>query len=317
VIHTLTEELVRRGHDVTLFASGDSRTSARLVPTVEQAVWHHEPAFRDFAAFSPIVLGKVLREIGAFDIVHSHLECPGFPLSRASRTPVVSTLHGRLDLSELQLVFRESTDVPLVSISNAQRTPVPRANFVATVYHGIDVNQFTLNRQPGSYLAFIGRMSPEKGLDTAIRVARRARIPLKVAVRMPLAFKDDPNVRGDWEYWEHVVQPLLGEGVDLIGEVDGPRKDEFLRNAAALLFPIRWPEPFGLVMVEALACGTPVLALRAGSVPRGDSRRSNGVRLRHRRRPGRRCQPTLRDRSRHLPTRGHAPFFRGSHGRRI
>jgi glycosyltransferase involved in cell wall biosynthesis len=267
VIHTLTEELVRRGHEVTLFASGDSRTSARLVPTVEQAVWHHQPAFRDFAAFWPIVLGKVLREIDAFQIVHSHLECPGFPLARASRIPVVSTLHGRLDLPELQLVLREYSDVPLVSISNAQRKPVPQANFVGTVYHGINLSQFTFNPRRGSYLAFIGRVSPEKGLDTAIRVARRAGLPLKIAARMPLPFRDDPNVRADWEHWENVVQPLLGEGVELIGEVDGPQKDDFLRNAAALLFPIRWPEPFGLVMIEALACGTPVLALRAGSVP--------------------------------------------------
>jgi glycosyltransferase involved in cell wall biosynthesis len=138
---------------------------------------------------------------------------------------------------------------------------------MATVYHGIDLGQFTFNPRSGSYLAFLGRASPEKGLDTAIRVARRCGLPLKVAVRMPLPFKDDPNVRADWEHWQHVVQPLLGQDVELIGEVAGSRKDEFLRNAAALLFPIRWPEPFGLVMVEALACGTPVLALRAGSVP--------------------------------------------------
>jgi glycosyltransferase involved in cell wall biosynthesis len=171
-----------------------------------------------------------------------------------------------LDLPELQLVFREYADVPLVSISNAQRTPVQKANFLATVYHGIDLTQFTFNARPEGYLAFLGRAAPEKGLDTAIRVARRAGLPLKVAVRMPLPFRDDPNVRADWEYWEQTIQPLLGQGVEMIGEVSGARKDEFLRNAAALLFPIRWPEPFGLVMVEALACGTPVLALRAGSV---------------------------------------------------
>jgi glycosyltransferase involved in cell wall biosynthesis len=202
-----------------------------------------------------------------FDVVHSHLECWGFPLSRASRTPVISTLHRRLDLPELQLVFREYADVPLVSISNAQRSPVQKANFVATVYHGIDLTQFTFNPRPGSYLAFLGRASPEKGLDTAIRVARRAGLPLNVAVRMPLPFRDDPNVRADWEHWEQAIQPLLGQGVELIGEVSGAWKDEFLRNAAALVFPVRWPEPFGLVMVEALACGTPVVALRAGSVP--------------------------------------------------
>jgi len=154
-----------------------------------------------------------------------------------------------------------------VSISNAQRTPVACANFVATVYHGIDLDQFTFNPQPAGYLAFLGRITPDKGLDTAIRIARQAGLPLKIAARMPLPFREDPNVRTDWEYWESVIRPLLGSDVELIGEVSGAQKDAFLGNAAALLFPIRWPEPFGLVMPEALACGTPVLALRCGSVP--------------------------------------------------
>jgi glycosyltransferase involved in cell wall biosynthesis len=155
-----------------------------------------------------------------------------------------------------------------VSISNSQRRPLASANWRATVYHGIDLDQFTFNPRPGRYLAFLGRISPDKGLDVAIRVARRAGMPLRVAARLPLPFDQDPESRVDREYFEQVVQPLLQEpGVELIGQVGGAEKDEFLRNAAALIFPIRWPEPFGLVMPEALACGTPVLALRNGSVP--------------------------------------------------
>jgi glycosyltransferase involved in cell wall biosynthesis len=267
VVHTLTEELIRRGHEVTLFASGDSRTSARLVPTCEQALWRYERAYRDFAALLSVTLGKALGELDNFDVVHSHLDHFGFALTRQASTPIVSTLHSRLDLPEHQDLYREFADVPLVSISNAQRTPVPWANFVATVHHGIDLEPFTFNPHPDSYLAYLGRISPDKGLDTAIRVARRAGLPLRVAARMPPPFRSDPSVRADWDYWEHVVRPLLGSDVEVVGEVAHAEKDAFLRNATALLFPIRWPEPFGLVMVEALACGTPVLALRGGSVP--------------------------------------------------
>jgi glycosyltransferase involved in cell wall biosynthesis len=267
VIHTLTEELIRRGHQVTLFAAGTSQTSARLVPTCEQAAWRHEPGYSDFAPLLSVTVGKALREVDNFDVVHNHLDHFGFGLTRQTSTPVVSTLHGRLDRPEHELLYREFADVPLVSISHAQRIPVAWANFVATVYHGIDLDQFTFNPVPHGYLAYLGRVSPEKGLDMAIRVARKAGLPLRVSARMPLPFRSDPNVRVDWEYWEHVVQPLLGSDVEIVGEVGGAEKDAFLRNAAALLFPIRWPEPFGLVMVEALACGTPVLALRGGSVP--------------------------------------------------
>jgi glycosyltransferase involved in cell wall biosynthesis len=183
---------------------------------------------------------------------------------------MVTTLHGRLDLPELAPLYAEYHDVPLVSISDAQRAPVRAANWVATVYHGIEVDRYTFNPRPGSYLAFLGRISPDKGVDTAIRVAERARTPLRIAARMPLPYKDDPEARKDWAYYEDDVEPLLqrrGAQARSIGEVSGRRKDAFLGNAAALLFPIAWPEPFGLVMVEALACGTPVIALRAGSVP--------------------------------------------------
>ena len=267
VVHSLTEELMRRGHQVTLFATGDSQTSARLVPTCEQAAWHHEPVYTDFAPLLSMSVGVALRELDDFDVVHSHLDHFGLSLTRQTSTPVVSTLHGRLDKPEHKLLYREFADAPLVSISHAQREPVAWANFVATVHHGLDLRQFTFNSLPRGYLAFIGRVSHEKGLDTAIRVARKAGLPLKICARMPLPFRSDANVRDDWEYWENVVQPLLGPDVEIVGELGGSAKDEFLRNASAVLFPIRWPEPFGLVMIEALACGTPVVALRAGSVP--------------------------------------------------
>jgi glycosyltransferase involved in cell wall biosynthesis len=268
VVSTLTEELVRRGHDVTLFASGDSHTSARLAPIVDEALWHQDPPSNDFPLHQEAIFGTILDQIDEFDVVHSHLDYLGFPLALAPRHPMLSTMHGRLDAPRLFQTYRAFADLPLVSISDAQRRPLASANWQATVHHGIELDQFTFNPKTGRYLAFLGRISPEKGLDVAIRVARRAGVPLLVAARPPLPFNHTPEVRRDWEYFEQVVQPLLsGPGVELIGEVGGAEKDEFLRNAAALLFPIRWPEPFGLVMPEALACGTPVLALREGSVP--------------------------------------------------
>jgi glycosyltransferase involved in cell wall biosynthesis len=268
VISVLTEELVRRGHSVTLFASGDSRTAAQLVPIVERALWHQKLVYRDFTPFWSVALGRLVIDMGEFDLIHSHLDYFGFPLARIAPCPVVTTLHGRLDQPELQPLSRAFNDVPLVSISDAQRRPAPDANWVDTIYHGIDLDAFSLNTKGGDYLAFLGRISPEKGLDAAVRVARAAGMPLKIAARKPLPFKHDPDVRRDWDYYQRDIRPLLaGRDVEFIGEVGGRDKDECLGNAAALLFPIRWPEPFGLVMVEALACGTPVLALRDGSVP--------------------------------------------------
>jgi glycosyltransferase involved in cell wall biosynthesis len=269
VVSVLTEELVRRGHMVTLFAPGDSQTSAKLVPIVERALWHQKKMpYRDFTPFWSLALGRLVEEMDEFDVIHSHLDYFGFPLARIAPCPVVTTLHGRLDQPELQPLYRAFSDVPLVSISDAQRRPAPDANWVDTVYHGIDLDAFTLNAKGGDYLAFLGRISPEKGLDVAARVAREAGMPLKIAARKPLPFKNDPDVRRDWDYYQQDIRPLLSSrDVEFIGEVGGHDKDEFLGNAAALLFPIRWPEPFGLVMVEALACGTPVLALRDGSVP--------------------------------------------------
>jgi glycosyltransferase involved in cell wall biosynthesis len=268
VVSTLTEELVRRGHEVTLFASGDSRTAARLVPIVDGALWRNRAGYTDFAPFWGIALGKLLRAIDRFDVVHSHLDVFGLPVTRVAPCPVVTTLHGRLDLPELVPLYREFADAPLVSISDAQRRPIPWAQWAATVHHGIDLDAFTFNPRPGRYLAFLGRISPEKGVDAAIRIARAAGLPLKIAARMPLPYTDDPNVRADWDYFERTVEPLLKDSeVEMVGEVGGAAKDAFLGHAAALLFPIAWPEPFGLVMPEALACGTPVLALRRGSVP--------------------------------------------------
>jgi glycosyltransferase involved in cell wall biosynthesis len=267
VIATLTEELVRRGHEVTLFASADSHTSARLIPTCEQAVWHRDPPLRDPAPAWSRAVGTLMRHVDEFDVIHSHLDHFGFPLARASAVPVVTTLHGRLDLPEVKEALAEFNDVPLVSISDSQRRPVDWANFVATVQHGMPLDGLTFKPRPGDYLAFLGRVSADKGLDIAIRVARQVDMPLKVAARMPLPTTQNVDARRDAEYWQTVIRPMLGTDVELIGEVGGDEKDALLGNAAALLFPIRWPEPFGLVMIEALACGTPVLAMRQGSVP--------------------------------------------------
>jgi glycosyltransferase involved in cell wall biosynthesis len=268
VVSTLTEELVRRGPDVTLFASGDSTTAARLVPIVPHALRHADPPSNDFSAHRAAIYRTILREIDDFDIVHSHLDFEGFGLAEATSRPLVTTLHGRVDAPRLFPIYRAFADLPLVSISAAQRLPLANANWLATVHHGIDLDEFTFTARRGGYLAFLGRISPDKGLDVAIRVARRVGLPLMVAARPPLAFGDDPEVQRDRQYYEQVIQPLLRDpGVELIGEVGGDVKDRFLGNALALLFPIRWPEPFGLVMAEALACGTPVIALRQGSVP--------------------------------------------------
>jgi glycosyltransferase involved in cell wall biosynthesis len=267
VIHSLTEELVRRGHDVTLFASGDSSTSARLEPVVERAIWH-QPRYRDHLPFLIAELQTVLDRADEFDVIHSHLDYLAFPFARVSATPWVHTLHGRMDLPEYQQLYRKFHDSKVVSISNNQRRPVPFANWVATVYNGIAVDEYPFEPMAGGYLAFVGRIAPEKNLHLAIDVALKAEVPLKIAARMPLPHAVNPNDGDDWSYYEQRIKPHLNQPlIEYVGEVDEAQKRALLRNAAALINPVNWPEPFGLVMAEALACGTPVIAKRAGSVP--------------------------------------------------
>ena len=269
VVSLLTEELVRRGHEVTLFASGDSTTTAHLVPTVDTALWRQKEV-RDPLVYWSITVGEVYRRAarGEFDLIHSHVDFLAFPCAELVDTPTVTTLHGRLDLPDLPRVYARFPDMPVVSISDSQRAPLPAANWVGTVYNGIDIDAHPFHERGGDYLAFLGRISPDKGLDRAVQIARQAGLPIRIAARMPLEASDDPTTRGDWEYYRAVVEPLFKESdVEYVGEVGDAERPAFLGNALALLFPINWPEPFGLVMAEALACGTPVVARRRGSVP--------------------------------------------------
>jgi glycosyltransferase involved in cell wall biosynthesis len=254
----LTEELVCQGHDVTLFASGDSVTRARLVPGACRSL-RLDPGCIDQLAHHLVMLERVMARAREFDVVHFHVDYLHFPLSRRMRTAQLTTLHGRLDIPDLEPVYREFAEMPVVSISDAQREPLRDANWMGTVYHGLPRDLYTFRDRPGGYLAFLGRISPEKRVDRAIRIARQLGMPLKIAAKIDAV---------DREYFTHAIAPLLdAPGVEYVGEVGEREKDELLGNALALLFPIEWPEPFGLVMIEAFACGTPVIAYRRGSVP--------------------------------------------------
>jgi glycosyltransferase involved in cell wall biosynthesis len=260
VVSYLTEELVRLGHEVTLFASGDSRTRAKLVPACPRALWH-DGGCKETLPHEVRLLELVFGDVSRFDVIHFHTDYLHFPLLRRHPCASVTTMHGRLHEPDLKPLLTEYAEAPLVSISDSQRRPVPGANWQATVYHGLPRDLHTFRDRPGDYLAFLGRISPEKRLDRAIAIARRAGMPLKVAAKIYPAERD---------YFSQAVEPLLKEAgprVEFVGEVGGRDKDEFLGNAHALLFPIEWEEPFGLVMIEALACGTPVVAFRRGSVP--------------------------------------------------
>lgn len=257
IVSFLTEALVAAGHDVTLFASGDSVTGARLVPATEKAL--RLSGAVDQLAPHITMLQLVQNNIKNFDVVHYHIDYMHYPVSCCAVTPHITTLHGKLSVPELEPLYKLYKEIPVVSISNAQRAPLSWINWQGTVYHGLPEDLFTPHYQKGEYLAFLGRISPEKGVDQAIAIAIECGIPLKIAAKIDSHDKD---------YYEtHIRKQFDHPLVEYVGEITEAEKNEFLGKAMALLFPINWPEPFGLVMIESLACGTPVIAYRNGSVP--------------------------------------------------
>lgn len=258
IVSYLTDELVALGHNVTLFASGDSVTKAKLEPVWPRAL-RLDNAMRDYLAPHIVMLETIARRAENFDVIHIHVDYLGYPILGRTTVPFVATLHGRLDLAELQPLYTTFSDVPVVSISDSQREPLPQANYAATIYHGIPERLLRPGSGSGGYLAFLGRISPEKAPDAAIRIAAKAGLKLKIAAKVD---------KVDEAYFNERIKPLLDQPhVEFIGEINNDQKSDFLGNAAGLIFPIAWPEPFGLAMIEAMACGTPVIATNYGSVP--------------------------------------------------
>jgi glycosyltransferase involved in cell wall biosynthesis len=261
VVSWLTEELVRLGHDVTLFASGDSQTSAELVACSDRAL-RLDPNVKDVLPHNVLLLERIRQRVDEFDLIHFHIDFTYFPLFRHIANRTLSTLHGRLDIPDLVPLYEEFSEMPLVSISNNQRLPMPPVNWQATIYHGQPVDDLPFEENPSlDYIAFLGRVSPEKRPDRAIEIAVKTGMPLRMASKID---------RVDQEYFDESIKPMIEANrnlVDFTGEFEIDEKRPFLGNAKAVLFPIDWPEPFGLVMIESMSCGTPVIGFRCGSVP--------------------------------------------------
>jgi len=258
IVFYLTEELVRLGHDVTLFASGDSITQARLEPQCNHSL-RLDIHCIDQIAHHILMVERIFQKASEFDVIHSHIDYFPFSMMRCIATPSVTTLHGRLDMKDLVPLYTEFSDIPVVSISKAQRKPLPWINWQGTVYHGLPQDLYAHRETSGKYLAFLGRICPEKRVDTAIEIAKRVGMELKIAAKVD---------KVDKEYFDATIKPLLDHPlIEYVGEIAEMEKNDFLGNAYALLFPIDWPEPFGLAMIEAMACGTPIIARCNGSVP--------------------------------------------------